>query len=273
MNGHILKPLLVPALFLVLATPASTQEDETISVPLSDPSKPSWVRAGLTMGSIRVEAYDGADILVNVATEMEPVEEGEKVRPDGLRRIPNTSRGMTVEEEDNRVKISVRSWHRAANLEIKVPRKTSLKLSTVNGGDIEVHGVAGELELGNTNGSITALDVSGSVVANTINGEIKVTFDAVTPGTPMAFSNLNGDIDVTFPASLKAHLRMRSDMGEILTDFDFETVATTKRSSGDDDGKGFRLKIEKEIEAKVGGGGPEISFKNFNGDILIRKGG
>lgn len=273
MNIRYLKLLLILALALALASPAArAQEDESISVPLSDPSKPARVRVGLTMGSIRVEAWDGAEVLVNVSTKIEPVEKRKEERSDGLRRIPNTSHGLTVEEKNNRVDISTDSWNRATRLEIKVPRRTSLDLSTVNAGDVEVRGVAGELELSNTNGSITALDVSGSVVANTVNGEIKVTLTAVTPDKPMSFSNLNGDIDVTFPASLKADLRMRSDMGDILTDFDFEAVATTRKESDGGDGKGFRMKIEKQIEAKVGGGGPEFTFKNFNGDIVIRKG-
>ena len=110
------------------------------------------------------------------------------------------------------------------------------------------------------------------MVAQTLNGELKVTFDAVTPGKAMSFTNMNGDIDVTFPANLKADLRMRSDMGDILTDFDFEADATTRRSQEGGEGRGFRLKIEKEIRGQVGGGGPEMVFKNFNGDILIRKG-
>lgn len=274
MNRHTAKSLLVLALAFTLAVPAArAQDDETVSVPLSDPSKPSWVRVGLTMGSIFVEAYDGKDVVVTIAEKMEPVKKERDVRSDGLRRIPNTSHGLTLEERDNRVKISTSSWNRATRLVVKVPRRTSLDLKTVNDGDVEVRGVAGELELGNANGSITALDVSGSVVANTLNGDIKITFTSVTPDKPMAFSNLNGDIDVTFPANLKADLRMRTDMGDILTDFDLDVVATTQRKSEGGDGKGFHLKIEKQIEAKVGGGGPEITFKNFNGDILIRKGG
>ncbi len=159
------------------------------------------------------------------------------------------------------------------NVKLRVPRRTSLKLTTVNAGDIEVRGVEGELELGNTNGPITALDVAGSVVAQTINGDLKVTLRSVAPDKPMSFTNMNGDIDVTLPASVKADLRMRSDVGEILTDFDFETVSSTRKTSEGGEGRGFRLKIEKEVRAQVNGGGPELVFKNFNGDILIRKGG
>jgi len=267
------KPIaaILSILTLLLGAAAAVAQ-ETISVPLSDPAKPAWLKVSLISGSIRVEAYDGKEVLVAVSNDMAEVEKDQGERRDGLRRIPNTSQGLTVEEKDNKVEISVRSWNRAATLDIKVPRRTSLNLKTVNDGEIVVRGVEGELELGNTNGPIEAINVAGSVVAGALNDDIKVTFTAVTPGKAMSFTNMNGDIDVTFPASLKADLRMRSDMGELLTDFDLQPVATTSRSQEGGDGKGFRLKIENEIQAKVGGGGAEIVFKNFNGDVLIRKG-
>ena len=272
MNKNVTS-MFVLALALVLAAPgARAQDADTISVPLSDPSKPASLEVGLVAGSIEVEGYDGSDVLVTAAAEMEAIDSRREKRRDGLRRIPNTSSGMTVEEKNNRVHVSVESWNRAVKVVVKVPRRTSLKLTTVNEGDIEVRGVEGELELGNTNGSIEALDVSGSVVAHTINGEVKVTFKAVTPDKAMSFSNLNGDIDVTLPSDVRAHLLLRSDMGEILTDFDIETVSKTRKSNEGGEGKGFRVKIEKQVEAKLNGGGPEFTFKNFNGDILIRKG-
>ncbi len=35
----------------------------------------------------------------------------------------------------------------------------------------------------------------------------------------MAFTSLNGVIDVTLPASTRANLKLRSDMGDVYTDF------------------------------------------------------
>jgi DUF4097 and DUF4098 domain-containing protein YvlB len=60
----------------------------------------------------------------------------------------------------------------AVDLELLVPRQTSLKLNTINMGEITVQGVSGEFEIGNVNGGITLNDVSGSVVAQTTNGRI-----------------------------------------------------------------------------------------------------
>lgn len=268
-------PRLVLLLLTALAATVSAQS-ETVAVPLSDPSQPAFVEAGLVTGSIRVEAYDGDEVLVEVTSDMEPIGgsgEGEKATRGGLRRVRGTGLGLEVEEEDNQVEISTDSWKRAVDLRLRVPRRTSLRLSTVNGGSIAVSGVTGELELSNVNGPIEAVGITGSVVAETINGDVTVRFDTVIPGKAMSFSSLNGDIDVTFPADLSAEFLMRSDMGEILTDFDFEAEPVSRRSQEGGDGEGFRVEIEKEMRAEVGGGGAEIRFKNFNGDILIRKGG
>jgi DUF4097 and DUF4098 domain-containing protein YvlB len=64
-----------------------------------------------------------------------------------------------------------------------------------------------------------ATDISGSAVASTTNGNVRCTFAEVAPGKAMSFSSFNGDVDVTFPASLAADLRIDAGRGEILTDF------------------------------------------------------
>ncbi len=63
----------------------------------------------------------------------------------------------------------------------------------MNDGNILVKGVNGEIILEN---------VSGSASADT----------------------LNGDLDITFPGSLKANVKAKSDMGEIFTDFDMSVA-------------------------------------------------
>jgi hypothetical protein len=36
-------------------------------------------------------------------------------------------------------------------------------------------------------------------------------------------------------------------------------------------GDRYRVRVERETRAIVGGGGPELRFKTFNGDVVIRK--
>jgi DUF4097 and DUF4098 domain-containing protein YvlB len=85
----------------------------------------------------------------------------------------------------------------------------------------------------------------------------------------MSFITFNGDVDVTFPASFKADLKMSSMQGEILSDFQLELVPSQPKIDRGDNR--FSFKVEREVHARVGGGGPEIRLKTFNGDIQIRR--
>jgi DUF4097 and DUF4098 domain-containing protein YvlB len=160
-------------------------------------------------------------------------------------------------------------------LTITVPVHTSLHLRAVNDGDIVVTGVDGELDIDEVNGSVTLNNVSGSAVAHALNGHLFATFNRVNQ-KPMAFSSLNGDIDVTFPADLKATVSLRSDRGDVFSDFDVNLQAAASKPVVEDgraNGGKYRVKIDKTVRGTINGGGPEIQFTNFQGQIYIRKAG
>jgi DUF4097 and DUF4098 domain-containing protein YvlB len=255
--------------------PAQTQTQlgaDHVSVNLSDPSRPAFVKASLVSGGITVKAYDGREIVVEARARNR-----ESARSDStMKRIPVSSTGLSVEEENNEVSINTDSYMRPIDLTISVPVHTSLKLSAVNAGDIVVTGVDGELDVNDVNGSVTLNNVSGSVVAHALNGRLLATFSRVNSQKPMAFSSLNGDIDVTFPADLKANLSLKSERGEIFTDFDVQMLAAPVQQTIEDGrshGGKYRVQIDKTVRGTINGGGPEFQFTNFNGGIYIRKAG
>ncbi len=267
----------VPILCAVLgAAPARGQAQgqsgaDHVSVALSDPARPALVKASLVSGGITVKAYDGKEVVVDARARNR-----ESSRSDSnMKRILVSSTGLSVEEENNEVRISTDSYMRAVDLTISVPVHTSLKLSAVNSGDIVVTGVDGELDVNDVNGSVTLNNVSGSAVAHALNGRVLVTFTRVNQ-KPMAFSSLNGDIDVTFPADLKANLSLKSDRGEIFSDFDVQVQASAPQQTVEDgrkNGGKYLVKIDKTVHGTINGGGPELQFTNFNGGIYIRKAG
>src|SRR5229473_148309 len=132
------------------------------------------------------------------------------------------------------------------------------------------------LSVDDINGSVTLNNISGSAVAHALNGHVHATFTRVNPQKAMAFSSLNGDIDVTFPADLKANVSIRSDQGDVFSDFDVQLRATASSPVVEDNrGKGgkYRVKIDKTVHGTINGGGPEFQFTNFQGQIYIRKAG
>jgi hypothetical protein len=271
---------LIPAVARATAdgqTPAKTEAmapGQKLTVAFSDPAKPGLLKVNLVAGGVKVVGYEGKDVIIEVR-DADTDDERESPRtPGGMRRIPNRSLGLVVEEERNEMRIGSSMPNKAIALSVQVPTHTSLKISTVNDGDITVERVDGDIEVNNVNGAVTLTNVSGTVVAHALNEDLKASIVRMSD-KPMSFSSLNGNLDITLPASLKADVRMETSNGEMYTDFPIDMQpATVTSKTADDRGKGgkYRLEIDKAMVGKVGGGGPEIRFKTFNGDIKLHKG-
>lgn len=253
---------------------AATNNSDRVSVPLSDPSRPAFVKAHLLNGGITVRGYEGKEVVVE-ARVREP-EEGDHEN-NGMHRIPINTTGLEVEEDNNKVDIGAASTQRTIDLTISVPVHSSLSLHTVNDGNISVSNVDGELDVNDVNGEVTLSGISGTAVAHALNGKVLVTFNRINATKPMSFSSLNGDIDVTFPADLKANLVISSDRGEVYSDFEVALAARAPQQTSAEDTRGeggrYKVKIDKTIHGTINGGGQEIQFHNFNGNIYIRKAG
>lgn len=265
--------LVTIALVLITASFSSAQSGSDFTVPLSDPAKRGKLKAHLNSGSISVKGTARKDILVKYTSNEEKAEkEKDRSHEDaGMRRIGGSGLDLEVTETDNLVKIESKSWSHQLNLEVEVPSGFDLDISTYNDGDLLVTGIQGELELNNYNGEITALNISGSAVATTFNGEIKVTFDKVSDNKPMSFTTFNGDVDLTFPSTLKASFKMKTEQGEILTDFDMAVKSSGPVQKKDTKGGVYRVTIDEWKRGDVNGGGPEISMKTYNGNLKVRK--
>ena len=269
-------PIKVSAFLLAASLTGLAQETpDRVNVPLTDPSRPAVVHASLINGGITVIGYNGKDVIVEARSRHE---DGRESRPDrkaqGMHRLDSRGTGLSVEEQDNQVNIGIGSVNRTVDLNIQVPFNTSLNLKCVNDGDIKVDRVSGEVDAGDTNGGIKLLNISGAAVANSINGDVVVTLDRVTPGKSMSFSTLNGDIDITLPADVKARVKMKSDNGEIYSDFDVHpevNPAAPKISETHGKEGHFRVQFDKVTYGSINGGGPEMQFTTFNGKIYLRK--
>jgi hypothetical protein len=282
----------------VLVYAQQTPVDRAV-VPFSNPAKPGLVEVDLMRGSITIRGYTGKDVTVEARLREKMISEegqaGEKVgaaiaaakayekqsaeekaeaeRAAGMNLIQVATTGLTVEESNNVITVETESWKRAVDLTIQVPTTTSLKLSNQIGGSIIIENVTGEIEVENMNGAITLSGISGTVVADSMNGEIKVAFLKVNPDKPMSFSTMNGDIDLTLPADVKATLKMKSDRGNIYSDFDVSLATSQQRKEEDQRKEGGKYKItfERTITGTINGGGVELQFNTFNGNIYVRK--
>lgn len=297
--------MLLACLVLAGAATATAQEETTATVRFSDPSRPGTLKLNLMLADIRVVGADTREITVRADA---PLDNGGKPRTDGLRSLGGGT-AYRIVEKDNTVTIDsgeMHGWHSPASFEITVPRSTSVILRTMHGGETLVRDVSGDVEVTNQNGDVMLEGLSGGVAADTMNGEIKAVFTSLSRGKAYSFASMNGEISIRVPATSKASVRFRAQLGEILTDFD-ETQLVTKLgptvvveagntpnvpnvaptpetppvSSGDRVPKAPRAPRAPKptfapfggqvVTGELNGGGPEVIATTMRGTITFRK--
>jgi hypothetical protein len=264
-----MKLMLALSGIILTVCPLAVAQDagSRIVVPSRNSTRPRKVDVSLIQGNVTVKAYSGKEVIVESSESSRRRERQQE--SGGMRRIDLPSRGLTVEEEDNVITVRTR-MPSEGNIVISVPADTSLTARSTNG-DIEANGLRGEFDVQSHNGKIALNNVSGTVVAHAANGSIKVTMDRVEANKPLSFSSLNGSIDVTLPADVKANVKLNTFRGEIWSDFDIKLgagAATQPNNTGD--GK-FRVTMDRNLGGTINGGGVDLSFHSLNGKITIRK--
>ncbi len=196
-----------------------------LTVPFRDASKPRVVNVDVFNGSITIRGYNGNEAIVETTGRASRHERTPSSVPPGMHRVGDSGGGLDITEDNNVINIRAGAMG-SADVTIQVPTQTSLKLRSLNGGKIQVENVSGEIDAQNMNGSVTITNVSGSVLANSMNGKVTVSLDKVTPNKSMSFSSMNGTIDVTLPSDVKANLKMKTDNGDVYSDFDIKLAGS-----------------------------------------------
>jgi hypothetical protein len=249
-------------------------QPERITVAYSDPARVGKVEIDAHGGSITIRGTNRKDVMITARERAESGGRNQRAPeppPPGFRRLPRTN-GFDVEESENVVEISTSHMNAGFDFEIEVPSHTNLEVSLIFGSDLNIRDVEGEIEVDNGTGSVILTNVAGAVVADAHN-TIKAVITRATPDKPMAFSTLTGDVDVTFPAAIRATFKLRSDGGEILTNFDLQMKqASTGQAQPRQAKEPFRIEVNRAQIGTVNGGGPEIELRSVGGNIFLRQG-
>ncbi len=260
---------------LLISIAVSAQETETLTVPLSKPGEEYSLKIKNFSGMIKITGYDGKDIIVNVTAgkDEEDDDDGDtKTTVKGMKKISgNHGFEVTAKEADNNVTLNSNNIEKVIDLELRIPQNVKLEAGTVTEGEVIIENVTGEFEVNNVNDNIRLTGISGSVVASSIAGDVFVSFKNVKPETPMAFSSLSGDVNVELPAETKARVKMKTDQGDVYSDFDIEIDKTPAKTEKVSQPGMYQIKKDDWIYGKINGGGPEMMFKNMSGDIYLKK--
>jgi hypothetical protein len=138
---------------------------------------------------------------------------------------------------------------------LEVPRQSSMSLRSTNGG-ISIHDVEGRIDFRTVNGGVTLSRLAGEVKGRTSNGGLTVDLDGQTwRGGGLDVETSNGGVRLSIPEHYSAHL----DAGTINGGFNIDFPISVQG------------RIDREVSADIGGGGPLIRVRTNNGGIRVTK--
>jgi DUF4097 and DUF4098 domain-containing protein YvlB len=262
---------LLPVLLLCAPATLALEEKETIRKTLSfaPNAQERIVEVDTVTGSIRVAGTSGRNVEVEI---------NKTITADSQTDMAEAKRDVKVDiqEEGTRIRLYVegpfrnrdgsnrrRYYNVRHDFVLKVPKDAIVRLSTVNGGDIHMEQVDGNFNLSNVNGSIEVVDAAGSGKIQTLNGGVKTSFRR-NPTGPVAFKTVNGGLEVQFPKDLAADLSLKTFNGDVYSDFDVVARAAVQPASGERKGTKFVYRSNRHRTARIGNGGPELSFDTLN---------
>jgi DUF4097 and DUF4098 domain-containing protein YvlB len=247
-------------------------------------------------GNIRVQGYDGSNVLLEVTREVTAktetrLEQGKKEIQLGVIDRADTLVFYMANACHTFGKINSKrarnfgsrhpwgyNWEGNHHCQppydykldfvLKVPYSVNLVLSTVNEGDIVVKNVLGALIVDNINGAIKLTNISREATASTINGNVDIEYSK-NPDKACRFYTLNGDINAWFQKGLKATMSFKSFQGEFFTNvpaLESLPIQVVK----EDGAKGTRYSVNSN-RFKIGSGGALLDFETFNGNVYLKE--
>ena len=145
------------------------------------------------------------------------------------------------------------NWY--VSYRLAVPSQTSLALRSSNGG-ISVSDVEGRIEFRTVNGGVKLSGLAGEVTGRTSNGGVEVDLNGATwVGAGLDVETSNGGVRVRIPEQYSARLEAGTVNGGFEIDFPLTVHG----------------RIDREISANIGAGGPLIRIRTSNGGVKVTK--
>ncbi len=224
MKSRLFPSLLIAGGFSLLLLSVARAEDNNVStIKFSDPAKPGTLKIIVGHGDLRVKGADVAEC--SIKSDSKP---DNKPRKDGLRVI-TSSTSYYLAEKDNVITLSYgdRNMGGGSDFDLTVPRNTNVVINSAMGGsDVTCSDLKGDIEVRGVSGDIRLNNVAGGALVSTMNGEVHANIAELHDGKTLSFVAYNGEVDIRVPNDAKANVRLRSQNGEILTDFDEKALVT-----------------------------------------------
>lgn len=175
----------------------------------------------------------------------------------------NTGHGLEINKEGTTLIIKdLESFMKRSGFNIQIPQGIDVYLNCGNLGHAKVDGLTSEIEIKTNVGHIDLKNISGPATVRTNTGNINAIFTRINQSNPISLSTATGDVDVSLASNTKANLSLKTTMGSVFTDFDFEI----KKSKGLNP-----VGNPRKISTKINNGGVQISLKSTTGNVYLRK--
>ena len=217
-------PFLLAAGLALLVSTAARADESTSKFKFSDPLKPGTLKIHVGRGDISVRGADTSEI--TVVSESSPPDSAP--RKDGL-RVLTASSSYSFSEKDNVATLDYGAGDGIdgrGEFSISVPRNTSVVVSNAWGGDITCSDLAGSIDLKCLNGDVVLNNLGAGANVETMSGSIRASIRELRAGQPICLTSMNGAVTVSAPPGAKANVRLRTQNGAILTDFDEKALVT-----------------------------------------------
>ena len=205
-------------------------------------------------GDVLIQAWDADEVQIEYTIRASSQEAFDRVSV----LIEQRKGGIFVDTKYAKEK--ERSWRgdsASVDYHVMVPRYANLRsVETVNG-DMEIDGVAGNVEASSVNGNVTASGLEGNAELDTVNGNVEAWFQVLASGQTVSMDSVNGALKLYVPGSVDADIDAESLNGSMKNDF------------------GLHIKkgkyVGNSMYGKIGNGGARVKMENVNGSIAVRE--
>lgn len=206
-------------------------------------------------GSIRVEAWDRAEVQVDVRIEEDggffaaPVSYADA-------RVEARAGVVEIESRFDRLKtfFGIGGSQPSFHYTVRMPRQARLKIEDYKS-EIEVEGLAGDLDVHTYKGRLRARALEGGLLVDTYKGDVDAVFARF--GGRTSVETYKGSVDLELPRGTGFDLR--ADL-ERKARFDSDFALPPRSSSG---------RRGTLMSGSVNGGGPELRVQSYKGSLRL----
>ena len=218
-------------------------------------------------GNVTVTGYNGNAVLV---TAIKEGRDRDRVEVEDLRSGDRIDLRSRYPERCN--------CDASINFTVQVPRGVKYNFDKIGSasGNIEIRGVAGEINGRSASGDVIVEDVEGNIAAGSASGDVRVrnavgTVNAhsasgdvevdlagVEGAGNMEFTSASGNVRVKAPASLDADVDMSCTSGDLKTDF---AISVSEPEHGS----------RRSAHGRLGNGSRSLKIRSSSGNVSLMR--